>query len=186
MPRAERGFTLLEVIVALAIAALGIAAGVKAAGVAAATATETRERMLATWVAGNRLTELRLTRAWPRPGNRETVRAMGGRTWHLTESVSETPLADLRRVDVVVYTDPGREARETQVYGYVARYRSDEELGPGPEIPGEADGGEQAFEEAEEIPLPGDAETPGDEIQREEQDEDQEGGPQPDAAAGNT
>jgi general secretion pathway protein I len=133
MPRAEHGFTLLEVVFALAIAVLGIAAVAKATGTAATVAGETRERMLAVWVAGNDLSELRIARAWPVPGSRDTVRTMGGRTWYLTRTVSTTQVEDLRRVDITVYTDADRSAREFDMYGYVARYRTPEELGVVPE-----------------------------------------------------
>lgn len=131
MPRAERGFTLLEIVIALAIAALGIAAVAKATGGAATVAAETRERLLAVWVAGNRLSELRITRAWPDTGNTDLVRSMGGRSWHLTQTVVETPDDDVRRVSVEVYTDAERADREFVVHGYVARYRTAEELGAG-------------------------------------------------------
>ncbi|HSH41123.1 MAG TPA: type II secretion system minor pseudopilin GspI [Arenicellales bacterium] len=126
MPRAESGFTLLEVVFALAIAVLGIAAVAGATGGAAEVADATRERTLAVWVAGNRLSELRITRAWPAPGSYDLVRSMGGRTWHLTETVSPTSSEELRRVDVAVYTDAGRDTREYQAFGYIARYREPE------------------------------------------------------------
>lgn len=151
MPRAERGFTLLEVLVALAIAALGIAAVAKATGGAATVAGETRERMIAVWVAGNRLTELRLTRAWPPTGSRDLVRSMGGRSWYLTQTVAPAgDDDDLRRVDVVVYTDAERRDREFAVHGYVARYRSAAELA-GPAGAGDP----QAPQSGEAASLPG-------------------------------
>lgn len=158
MPRAERGFTLLEIIVALAIAVLGIAAVAKATGGAATVATETRERMLAVWVAGNRLSELRITRAWPPPGRYDMVRSMGGRTWYLTQTVSGTPDEDLRRVDVAVYTDPDRDERELELYGYVARHRSAAELGAGSENLEEQ---EDPLEDEGGIPLPGEEDPDG-------------------------
>jgi len=126
MPRAEAGFTLLEVVFALAIAVLGIAAVAGATGGAAEVADATRERTLAVWVAGNRLSELRIVRAWPTPGSYDLVRSMGGRTWHLTETVSTTSSEDLRRVDITVYTDAAREIREHRAFGYIARYREAE------------------------------------------------------------
>lgn len=145
MLRAERGFTLLEIVIALAVAALGIAAVAKATGAAATVATETRERTLAVWVAGNRLSELRITRAWPTAGSYDLVRSMGGRTWYLTETVSTTGAEDLRRVQIAVYTDEERDQREFEMFGFLARYRTPEELGAGLEAAGETedlDGGE--------------------------------------------
>lgn len=160
MPRTERGFTLLEIVIALAIAVLGIAAVAKATGGAATVAAETRERMLAVWVAGNHLSELRITRAWPAPGSSDMVRSMGGRTWYLTETVSDTPNEDLRRVDLAVYTDVDRDEREFELNGYVARYRSAAELGGGPEA-GEGKGDEERpAADEDDAPLPGEEEPP--------------------------
>lgn len=167
MRRAERGFTLLEIVIALAIAALGIAAVAKATGAAATVAAETRERMVAVWVAGNRLSELRITRAWPGAGSYEMVRAMGGRTWYLTQTVTATPDADLRRVDVTVYTDADREVRELELHGYIARYRTPEELGAGSQAAEEQEQGEDEDIDEGGVPLPG-------------EDEPAEGGMQPD------
>lgn len=165
MRPADRGFTLLEVVIALAIAALGIAAVAKATGGAATVATETRERMLAVWVGGNRLSELRIIRAWPAAGNYDMVRSMGGRTWYLTQTVSGTPNDDVRRVDIVVYTDAERDDREFQVYGYIARHRTAEELGAGSEAAEEQEG--QVDEEGG-TPPPGEDEPPEGEMQPEE------------------
>ena len=134
--RADGGFTLLEIVIALAIAALGIAAVAKATGGAATVAGETRERMLAVWVAANRLSELRITRAWPAPGTSSSTSSMGGRTWYLSETVSKTEGDDIRRVDVSVYTDPQLRTREYEAFGYVAKYQP-----PATSQPGTGNGG---------------------------------------------
>lgn len=133
--RTERGFTLLEIIVALAIAAAGIAAVAQYTATSADVAHETEQRMLAVWTAGNRLAELRITRAWPSPGGYDQQVDMGGRTWYLTESVDETDLENIRRVDIDVYTDPEHDNREFGLYGYISRYQPPEEVVP--------EGGEQ-------------------------------------------
>lgn len=156
MRRAEGGFTLLEIVISLAIAALGIAAVAKATGAAATVATETRERMLAVWVAGNHLSELRITRAWPSAGSYDLVRSMGGRTWYLTQAVSPTRDQDLRRVDITVYTDEERDEQEFAMYGFVARHRTPEELGAGQEAVEEQEGANDG-EEAQ----PGEEAPPG-------------------------
>lgn len=159
MRREARGFTLLEIIVALAIAALGIAAVAKATGSAATVAAETRERMVAVWVAGNRLSELKMTRAWPEPGSHDVTRTMGGRTWYLDQIVSETGVESIRRVEVVVYTDPELSRREFSVAGAITRFDPDADAPAGPGN----DNLEDADEEGSElpdintgIPLPGD------------------------------
>lgn len=135
--RIDGGFTLLEIIVALAIAAVGIAAVAKYTASATVVSYETEQRMLAVWAAGNRLSELRITRAWPAPGGSDQQVDMGGRTWYLTETISETGQPDIRRVDVQVYTDPQRGEREFSIHGYLARNVPPEQAVPeDPEDPG--------------------------------------------------
>lgn len=163
MPRTERGFTLLEIVIALAIVALGIAAVARATGGAATVSAETGERLLAVWTAGNRLSELRITRAWPAPGSGDQERTMGGRTWYLTETVSDTPTEDVRRVDIEVFADSEREEVEFELYGYIARYRTTEELGGAPGTGGEQD--------QDEDPSGADAMPDGDEQAYYEEDE---------------
>jgi general secretion pathway protein I len=157
---AEGGFTLLEIVIALAIAALGIAAVAKATGSAATVADETRERMLAVWVAGNRLSELRITRAWPAPGGYDAVRNMGGRSWYLTQTVSPTGNEDVRRVDIDVYSDARRSNREFAVHGYLARYREAEapEEDGDDGVPGEEPGADQSAGDLG-TPLPGEEQS---------------------------
>lgn len=177
--RAERGFTLLEVVIALAIAVLGIAAAARATGGAAAVAGETRERLLAVWVAGSRLSELRITRAWPAPGTRDDVQTMGGRTWYLTQRVSDTGDESIRRVDIEVYTDEGRGNREYRAFGYVARYLPPDAAQPGDSENGGLQEGGGAGNESqdEEIPLPGDEVAP----ETETQPAPEQGAPDPNA-----
>lgn len=168
MRREARGFTLLEIIVALAIAALGIAAVAKATGSAATVAGETRERMIAVWVAGNRLSELKLSRAWPAPGSHDVTRTMGGRTWYLDQVVSETDVESIRRVEIVVYTDPELSRREFSVAGSISRFEPDAELPEGPEgNEGPGSGDADTDEDDSElpdintgVPLPGDEPVP--------------------------
>ena len=98
----ERGFTLLEVLVALAIVATALAALVRAGSDNATTAVYLRDKSLAEWVALNRIAELRLEREWPSPGTREGEARMAERTWNWTVEVSETFDPDVRRADVTV------------------------------------------------------------------------------------
>ncbi|MBB5214193.1 type II secretion system minor pseudopilin GspI [Parapusillimonas granuli] len=64
----QGGFTLLEILVALAIVAIALAATLRALGVSAGGAQAMQQRSLALQAAENRLAELRLLRAFPNPG----------------------------------------------------------------------------------------------------------------------
>lgn len=67
-PHAQTGFTLLEVLVALAIVSIALAASMRALGVSAGGAQAMQQRSLALQAVENRLAELRLLRTFPEPG----------------------------------------------------------------------------------------------------------------------
>lgn len=96
------GFTLIEAVVALVIVALGMMALYMQLNQYAVTATNMEEKTLASWIATNRLTELSIEPSWPEPGSKEDEVEFAGRTWHYTVDVSETQVANLRRVDISV------------------------------------------------------------------------------------
>lgn len=99
-----RGFTLLEVLVALFVFAIAITALVQAGSHRAQNLEYLRDRTLATWVAGNRITALRLERAQVDTGTREGEVEMAGRTWYWQADITETPEETVRRVEVAVRT----------------------------------------------------------------------------------
>lgn len=118
---AERGFTLLEILAALAIVAVGIAAVAKATGNHINTSQLTEDRLLGSWVAANRMAELRISPAWPTVSERQGQATLGGRQWHYIERIVTTKDPDILRVDIDVYTDAEFEDKSALVFGYLAR-----------------------------------------------------------------
>jgi len=118
----ERGFTLLEILVALSIAVVGISAIVKSAGGAIDILQSSEDRVLGSWVAGNRLAELRLSRYWSATATRDLSEKYGGREWYYREQISETSDPDLLRVDLAVYADREHENLSARLFGYLSRY----------------------------------------------------------------
>jgi general secretion pathway protein I len=100
--RPAKGFTLVEVLVALAILAVALAAAVRAASIAADGTSALRERLAATWVAQNRLAELGVQPRWPEVGTREGVAEQAGMQFRWRETVSGTPNPRFRRVEVQI------------------------------------------------------------------------------------
>lgn len=96
------GFTLLEVLVALAVLAIGLGAIIKVAIETTAGVSYLRDRTLAGWVASNKVNELLLAPGWPAPGETRGNISMGGRDWSWRLQISNTDDADLRRLDVAV------------------------------------------------------------------------------------
>ena len=108
--KTNKGFTLLEALVALAIVALGMTAVQTQLNRYVVTATVTEEKTLASWIAANKLTELSVAPAWPELGRSDDEVEYAQREWRMTIEVSETQVENLRRVDVRVYRadDPER------------------------------------------------------------------------------
>ena len=97
-----RGFTLLEVLIALVVLALSLGAVIKATGDYTNNQSWLRDRTLATWVARNVLVEFQLEAEWPRVGERKGTLEMGNREWRWLARISQTEEEQLRRLDVDV------------------------------------------------------------------------------------
>jgi general secretion pathway protein I len=108
------GFTLIEVMVALVVAALGMMAVHKMLNDYVVTAVEIERRTLASWIATNKLTELSIAPTWPALGNSDEEVEFANQQWRCEIEVSETPVTNLRRVDVSVrlLSDPERVVRK--------------------------------------------------------------------------
>ncbi|HSN20528.1 MAG TPA: type II secretion system minor pseudopilin GspI [Usitatibacter sp.] len=117
----DAGFTLIEILVAVAILAVALAATTRAAGIATDGARETRERLLATWAAENRIAELRARRVFPSAGTTGFATQEGGLALAVEETVSETPNPTLRRVDVAVAEAGDSHRVLARLTGYVAQ-----------------------------------------------------------------
>ncbi len=97
-----KGFTLIEVLVAIAILAVALAATTRAASVATDGALETRQRLLATWAAENRVAEIRARRIFPVVAATRYAVTQGRLDLVVDEVVSQTPNPAIRRVDLAV------------------------------------------------------------------------------------
>ena len=103
--RSQAAFTLVELLVALAIFAIlavALAATTRAASVATDGALETRQRLLATWAAQNRVSELRAMRIYPAVGSTRLTLEQGGLAMVMDETVTDTPNPIIRRVDLAI------------------------------------------------------------------------------------
>ena len=101
-PDRQRGFTLLEVLVALAIAALALGSVAAAISQMVQAATAMEQRTYASWIAQNRIAELRLANVVPEVSEDSDEVEYAGREWTWTASISETGVENLFRVDVDV------------------------------------------------------------------------------------
>lgn len=104
----KKGFTLVEVLVALAVVALGISAVFTALGQSSRSAEQLRIRTLANWAAADALTALRLANQAPRTGTARQEK-ISGRLWWVEYRVQESEFGPLR--DIEVRVAPARNAR---------------------------------------------------------------------------
>ncbi|GGX90969.1 type II secretion system protein GspI [Massilia dura] len=103
MRRAERGFTLLEVLVALFIVGTALIAALQAIGSLTRNSEGLRTTMMATWSAENRLVQIRLAGAFPAVGKTSFACPQGNLQLQCEEEVIISPNPLLRRVEVSVY-----------------------------------------------------------------------------------
>jgi general secretion pathway protein I len=103
-----RGFTLIEVLVAVAIVATALAAGSRAASSVIDTSTRLADVTFAQWCADNQLTELRLTHTFPNIGTDTFACSEAGRDYKGTIKAQGTPNPSFRRVDAIVADSAGR------------------------------------------------------------------------------
>lgn len=118
-----RGFTLLEVMVALAVIALALAAGTSAISGNIRNASGLQQRTYAHWVAMNKLAEMQLANQWPAIKTTRGSSLMARQEWYWSTSVTKTPdeFDLIRKVDVMVRLDEDDESPLISLTGYVGR-----------------------------------------------------------------
>ncbi|MES2319799.1 MAG: type II secretion system minor pseudopilin GspI [Pseudomonadota bacterium] len=106
----NRGFTLLEVLVALVIVGTALGASLRAVGSLTSNSAGLRTSMMATWSAENRMVQIRLERNFPGIGKRSFECPQGDLKLVCQEEVLASPNPRLRRVEVSVYdmAEPNR------------------------------------------------------------------------------
>jgi len=116
-----KGFTLLEVMVALAVIAFALAAGASAVSSNARNASGLQQRTYAHWVAMNKMAELQLSHQWPSTKTTKGSALMARHEWFWAMKVSNTPNPVIRRVDVMVRPEEDDESPLVTLTGFVGR-----------------------------------------------------------------
>jgi len=117
----ERGFTLLEVLVALVIVGLGMTAVFSQISQSLTATARLRDKTLATWIGTDRITELRLAGEFPDVGDRSDEIEMAGVRWSYRIKTSDVGVEDFRRVDVTVAFADQPDRQLVEVSGFVRR-----------------------------------------------------------------
>ncbi len=121
------GFTLIEVMVALVIVSLALAGVAASMGQMIDTANAMRDRTFASWIAQNKIAEMRLAGALPEVGESSGDVEFANADWSWTADVSETGIENLMKVEVTV-SYAGLDQSVRQVTGFIGE----------PAVPGQA------------------------------------------------
>ena len=112
-----RGFTLVEVLVALGIVAIALVAGAQATTALTNNAQRQSDVLLAHICAENELTALRLSHQMPSVGSGDESCAQAGEDFRVHVTVSPTPNPSFRRIDAQVLNASGPVLRISTIMG---------------------------------------------------------------------
>ena len=112
-----RGFTLIEVLVALGIVAIALVAGLRATAALTSNAQRQSDVLLAHLCAENELTRLRLSRQMPPVGESDQACEQAGQLFNVRVRVASTPNPNFRRIDAQVFTGASPLLRLSTVLG---------------------------------------------------------------------
>jgi len=113
-----KGFTLIEVMVALVIVSLSLTAVAASMSQMIDASRAMRDRTYASWIAQNRIAELRLAAATPDVGSSDGEVQYANTDWTWRATISETGVDELYRIDVAV-AFAGSEGTIRTVTGFV-------------------------------------------------------------------
>jgi general secretion pathway protein I len=114
-------FTLVEVLVALAILAIALAAAMRTLHLATDSARDSKLRLLATWVAQNQLAEMTAQRSSPPAGDSSGSVGYAGEKFAWQHTLSVTPNPAFRKIDIRITLDTDTSHALAQLHGYLVR-----------------------------------------------------------------
>ena len=119
--RGTAAFTLVEVLVALAILAVALAAGFRSIAQSADGATALKAHTLALWVAQNRLALAQLETPTPTPGSRTGSADQAGTTFIWNEAIGGTPNPAFRKIEITVADSAAPDYVLARLVGYLGQ-----------------------------------------------------------------
>ncbi len=118
--RFQQAFTLLEVMVALAVVAITMGAIIESGSAASRNALYLQEKTLASWIAQNQISWYRAQKQWTSKNNKKGITDMANFEWEWKMTIQKTDEPSLRRLDVDVYKR-GEDEIIASATGFMAR-----------------------------------------------------------------
>lgn len=118
----NRGFTLLEVLIALSIFAICASTLLQQSGRSVRQATSLETRTQASWIAENEMERLRLAEEFAAVGRQEKEITFASRQWFITQDITNTSNQDLRKAVIEVRDGDTPLATQYQLTGFLGRY----------------------------------------------------------------
>jgi general secretion pathway protein I len=115
----SRGFTLVEILVALAIIAVALAAGMRALAQSADSATALKARTLALWVAQNRLAAAQVAAPWPGLGTYRGTAVEASAQFLWRETIATTPNPAFRKIEISVMEPDRPDYQVAHLVGFI-------------------------------------------------------------------
>ena len=120
-----KGFTLIEVMIALFIFSIVSVAVIKNLSMAIRQSTVLKDRLEARWVAENYMTRMQMlpktSENFPSAGFSRDNSQLGDQRWELEIEVQETENESVRRIVLKVYKDPS-EDDSSELIGFLGRH----------------------------------------------------------------
>ena len=120
MVRLQKGFTLLEVLVALLVFSLIATAAAEVGSQYISSFERVRDKTLAGWIAENRINELRFQETLPGTSENSKDTEFGTYRWQVTTVVQGTAEPTMRRVEVAVAKYPDQNSDPYPVHSLSA------------------------------------------------------------------
>lgn len=117
----RRGFTLVEILVALAIVAVALSAGMRALAQATDGSTLLKQRTLALWIAQNRLALMQLAVPAPPIGTDQGAADEAGSRFAWRQTITATPNPAFRKIEIVVVDPLSPDYALSSLVGYLGQ-----------------------------------------------------------------
>jgi general secretion pathway protein I len=119
--RSSLGFTLIEVMLAMAIFSIAGIALLSAADNNFKNLSNLENKVLANWVASNQLVEVTLDKTWPPKNNKKGSVEMAGQEWFWLQKVLKTENSNMRSVVIEIRNEEDQKLAVSSIVTFVSK-----------------------------------------------------------------